>query len=317
MAAEIEQNTKQGDGPTPSWWEIHWRGVVGVALFIILAVLFGYVATTGNTITKASVDAAGLLALIAAAAVGIERAIEGLWTVVGQLTHAWWPMNEMAAQITELEGDLNDRLAEVYKSVAAVTNSLDANGNVIETKLNEAEPKIADMKKRIEELQGLAKDNQRVNLIAATALQNVAILEQQYPAIQSSVGVANQAIAGLTDFAASFRDNPARRMFSLVIGAVLGLIVAWIMRLDVFLAVFGSAPQVQFMPYVGVALSGLLIGLGSGPTHDVVAVLQEVKKLRASQSQPGPETAEVMQPGPQAATGRDLVAGPAPVRRFR
>jgi hypothetical protein len=316
MAAQPELG-KSGARSERSWWNKHWRGFLGCLIFALLALLFGYVATTGNTVTKASVDAAGLLALIAAAAIGIERAIEGFWTVVSQLTHAWWPMNEMADQITALEKDLNDRLAEVYKNVASVTNSLDANGEVIEAKLNEAEPKIADMKKRIAELQGLAKDNQRVNLIAATALQDIAILEQQYPAIQISVGVANQAIAGLTDFVASFRDNPARRMFSLFIGAILGLIVAWIMRLDVFLAVFGSAPQVQFMPYIGVALTGLLIGLGSGPTHDVVAVLQEVKKLRASQNQPGPETTEVAQPGPEADSGRGLVARPAPIRRFR
>jgi len=35
---------------------------------------------------------------------------------------------------------------------------------------------------------------------------------------------------------------------------------------------------------VGVAVTGLVIGLGSDPTHQVIEVLQECKKARKAQS---------------------------------
>jgi hypothetical protein len=311
-----------GNQPAPSWWDRHWRAVVGVALFVVLLAIFFAVSQTATT-AAAGGEAAGLLALIAAAAIGIERVIEGFWSVMGQLKNSWWPLNEMAARVGALETDVNGRLTDVYANVEAVIKASGRTGEWVDSELAKARTEIDSMQRRIQELQGLAPGNQQINLFAATALQNIAMLEQKYPDIKASVGVANQAIAGLTDFAASFKENPARRMFSLLAGAILGLILAWVLRLDVFSAVFGSTPQAPLLPYVGVALTGLLIGLGSGPTHDVVAVLQEVKKLRATQNQPGPSAVEVgpavVEAGGEVAVGARGVAAPErPVtRRFR
>ncbi len=308
--------------PASSWWDKHWRAVIGVALFVVLLAIFVAVSLTAGDGSQARVDAAGLLALIAAAAVGIERALEGFWSVMSQLKHAWWPLNEMAARVTELEDDVNSQLAEVYANVEEVIRASARAGERVDAELAKARSEIGAIQQRIQDLQRLAPGNQQINLFAATALQNIAMLEQKYPDIKATVGVANQAIAGLTDFAASFRENPARRMFSLLAGAILGLILAWVMRLDVFWAVFGSTPALTLWPGLGVALTGLLIGLGSGPTHDVIAVLQEVKKLRAAQNQPGPSAGEVtpaiVEAGGERGRERGLVAPGRPtVRRFR
>ena len=298
--------------PVRSWLSTHWRSVVGIILFVILVIIFCYVSGNANTTAVAQGNAAGLLALIAAAAVGIERILEGFWTIVGQLSHAWWPINEMAAQVKKLEDDLNTQLEGVYTSAASVISKADEAGNEITKELTQFNSKLTEMRTRITDLQGLANGNQRVNLIAATAQQNIGLLEQMYPGVKDRVQLANQAIAGLTDFVASFRDNPARRISSLFAGAMMGLVLAWAMQLDVFLAVFGTTPKPTCWPYLSVALTGLLIGLGSGPTHDVISVLQEVKKLRAAQSQPGPSIEGAAGEG----GSRDLTAA-GTLRRFR
>ena len=55
---------------------------------------------------KALANSAAVLAVITAAAIGIERFIEGIWTIIGQLKDAWWPFNLMGSQVNGLVGDL-------------------------------------------------------------------------------------------------------------------------------------------------------------------------------------------------------------------
>jgi len=84
---------------------------------------------------------------------------------------------------------------------------------------------------------------------------------------------------------ATFKDNPGRRLISICAGAILGLIAAWALGLDAFQAAYqappgdvvgGVPPQWQW----GIAVTGLLMGLGSTPTHEVIKLVQEVKKSR-------------------------------------
>jgi hypothetical protein len=42
---------------------------------------------------------------------------------------------------------------------------------------------------------------------------------------------------------------------------------------------FGNAPEIFVkLPSLGVAFTGLVMGLGSDPTHEAIRALQEVKK---------------------------------------
>jgi hypothetical protein len=49
-----------------------------------------------------------------------------------------------------------------------------------------------------------------------------------------------------------------------------------------------TAPVTGFFPYWGVAITGLVMGLGSNPTHEVIRAIQEVKKSRKSGNDPVP-----------------------------
>jgi hypothetical protein len=298
---------------------VTWSGI----LTLVVVLVFLFVAQFSSEPNQLA-GATAVLAVIAAAAVGIERLIEGGWTVVSQLKNAWWPFNEMHTQIEGLVGDLDNQLKPVY---TGAKTAIDALQGLSVDEIAKAKKEVDDLAKRLEDLKTLAPNNQRVNLIAACALQNIALLEQKYPKISNDVRIANQAVAGLSDFAASFRENPGRRLISIYVGSILGMIVAWAVGLDVFRAIFQDPAVVTaagdaatkgtpLFPYVGVALTGLLIGLGSNPTHEVISVLQEIKKQRSLQNQPGPEIVGA-DGGSIAGFAGASVGNVPPMRRFR
>ena len=53
---------------------------------------------------------------------GIERFIEGFWTVAGQLSNTWWPLSAPAKAIESLVGDLDTVLKPLYDQADAVAD---------------------------------------------------------------------------------------------------------------------------------------------------------------------------------------------------
>ena len=141
------------------------------------------------------------------------------------------------------------------------------------------------MKARFDELMKLTEGNQRMQLLAAAASQNVTYLHKKYgeavPDLEQALDTANAAINGLQDFLATFKDNPGRRLLSIYLGMVLGLGIAGVFGLDVFQAVLQTPGEPNNLLVDGrVILTGLMIGLGSNPTHEVIRSLQEYKEGR-------------------------------------
>ena len=126
-------------------------------------------------------------------------------------------------------------------------------------------------------------DSQRVQLITASAQRSVTYFGSRYQELRDAATIAGSGIAGITDFVATFKDNPGRRMISLFGGALVGLLMAWALHLDVFRTVLETPAPAQpavLLPFVGVALTGMLMGLGANPTHEVIRILQEIKNRR-------------------------------------
>lgn len=313
--------------PPSSWLTQHWRAgvsaLLGLAVFVAL---FALVAHAPGAAGAAPASAAAMLAVITAAALGIERVLEVFWTLAGQLASAWWPFNKVFRQVTALEADVKARVAGLQAEIAgklAQGANLSADA---QARLAAANAEMVKLQARLAELEELAPGNQQVSLVAATIVQGIGLIQQHQPALDFNFRLIDQSVAGLTDFVASFKDNPARRLISIWAGALLGLAVAYFVRLDVFLAVLGAdLTPAGWWAHLEIALTGLIIGLGSNPTHDVIAALQEVKKYRASQNQPGPvwvAPGEVLIAPPGLLT-LDATPGPRqrgelpPVRRFR
>ena len=65
--------------------------------------------------------------------------------------------------------------------------------------------------------------------------------------------------------------------------------VAGLLSLDLFGTVLGGPTAVSIAGIVelhpGVALTGILVGLGSSPTHEVVRLLTEIKKNRRAENE--------------------------------
>lgn len=299
-------------------WGLLW------ALAILILILFFLVALCPIAPNIGFTGSAAVLSLIAAVAVGIERIIECFWTIIGMTKGAFWPLNLIHEQVDSMVNNLDEKLRPVYEEAEKAMNELAVAENWSTQKLAEAKKELDELAARTARLKALAPDNQRVNMIAASAFQGISFLEKKYPQVVRRAEVAHQAIVGVSDFVATFKDNPGRRLISILLGMILGLLVAGVVRLDVFEAasqtpatdasagapagrVASEGPLAQASPgttterprtwtlmginvglFWGVAFTGLLMGLGSNPTHEVIRAIQEYKKARKSDNDPAP-----------------------------
>jgi hypothetical protein len=111
----------------------------------------------------------------------------------------------------------------------------------------------------------------RIIAVANSAVSN---LQGKDATVLAVTGKANQAIADLSALAQGFADNPGRRLISLWLGMLLGLAAAAVLHLDLVATTVGSSAAWHGS---GVALTGIALGLGSGPVHEVVQSIQAYK----------------------------------------
>lgn len=246
-------------------------------------------------------DAAAAITLITAASVGIERVTEMLWTVLGSFVGEWWPLSIINAQIAALTDDLDPVVKTFYASANSALDVARSNGQLTAAGLAKAQAELTAQQTaltaRLAELKVLAPSSQRAHLLATTVGQNVALVAANYASfsddVQRAVNIANQSVVGLSDFVATLKDNPGKRLISLWVGMLLGLAVAGFLGLDIFAAVLGGGvPSLPVPPDpTGIVVTGLVVGLGASPTHEVISLLQEIKKARTTENQPSPNLA--------------------------
>jgi hypothetical protein len=306
--------------PTPSqrfkrfkkWLKERSRREWAVFLGVLL-LLFGSVcvAQFGGPANAGFASAAAVLTVVTLVAVGIERVIEIGWTIVGQIGRlgAWWPVNQMKTRAEELETALNTQLATLQGETDKLLTAAKKVSSDLAPRIKATKDWIEQAQGQIKILQAQAPGDQRIHLIAANAQSalNRTSLTLKDPKLDETLKIADQAIDSLLDFTAAFKENPARRLISLYVGMWLGLFVALLLRLDLFCAASGVGkcePQglklvlpllgtnltIPLLPYWPVALTGLLIGLGSSPTHEVIKYIQESKKSQMALNGPGVTT---------------------------
>jgi hypothetical protein len=268
-----------------AWW------IIGVSS-ILLGITIAFAARFSPGSNAGFEDAASTIAFIGAAAIAIERVIEAFWTFFGGVAGSYWPLTAIHRQVQTLMTELDSSLEPFHEKAIARINELKQAGSRTQEELKRLENAPQDierLKKRFDELRKLAPGNQRVQLLAAAASQNVMYLTEKYGddlvELKDAAAVANSAIAGLQDFLATFKDNPGRRLISIYMGSILGLILAGIFGLGVFQATLGSVPYEK----LSIILTGLIIGLGSNPTHEVIRVIQEFKESRKGQNTKQPD----------------------------
>ena len=111
-----------------------------------------------------------------------------------------------------------------------------------------------------------------------------------------AVNVAGAAVKSVGSFVATFKDNPGKTLLSLEVGVLIGIGVAAALQLDVFQAVLqpdaktdevfawangltfeAIAASILGAKFFGVVATGILIGLGSNPTHEAIQSLKQYK----------------------------------------
>jgi hypothetical protein len=182
----------------------------------------------------------------------------------------------------EKKSEIEAQAAAIAASAAARMTMRNALDDRYATGLRESTSDSKDGKKEdaVRAQQALAEEYVKANDPAAR--------------VGHAVLVAGQAVDSVGSFIATFKDNPGKRLLSLELGALAGLAVAGMLGVDLFKAVLSPDSKTDIVfnwptsidgiwnwivtaPFVGVATTGLLLGLGSNPTHEVIGALQQYK----------------------------------------
>ena len=244
-------------------------------------------------------DAAAVLAFAGLAAVAIERSIEGIFTVLASPLGQWWPLSTVKRLFDTVEEQTNALFTDVFGRVKAALVEAQTAAEASDQGVEEIEAAIAQVEAAHGSLSAQFEDARRNLAPGSSRLQRVsevnrAMSDQLAIASEAAGKVAIEAHRALTAAAettdrallviSAFDDNPARRMASLIMGASIGMLAAGGLGLNLFAATLGdadgSAVPGLLAGALGVVLTGIVIGFGASPTHEVIGALREYKEGR-------------------------------------
>jgi hypothetical protein len=273
-----------------------FAGLVAVVAVGIAA--GGFVNAAGSPVANGTI----VLGLITGTAVVIERLLEAFWNFEDSTKGAWWPFDLVHAQVQERVDHFGDyiqpslnrlewarrALNEACKENADRQPELEAIGRDINALPNQLEAvKVGLQNVRL-------GNNQKLDYLLSTASDRITALLNAHPDLQAQLGknadVASTLTSDVYSFVSSFQDNPPRRIISLAVGCLAGFVVALVLRLDLFAALgvhsFGpfALGGTSLQWGLGVPLTGLIMGLGSNPTHEIIQAIQQYKQSSAAGS---------------------------------
>jgi hypothetical protein len=261
-------------------------GLVSPAPWIVLVVVATVVLGAGFGVAASAQpnqgfkDATAALAIIGAASVGIERILELWWTAVGVVANDWWPFNALAKGINKVVDGVDTTVEPFFKEVERFISDTSTAAKWSEDQIEQAEDEVKHARDLLAQFKQMAPDDVRAQLLVSSATQAINYLQSKYsdPRLQATGTAALAAIKEIQDLAGSFKDHPGRRLISIYLGALLGLAAAYFLGLDLFLASTGQIQKPAPGLHWGVALTGVVMGLGSSPTHELIKVIQEFKQ---------------------------------------
>jgi hypothetical protein len=270
-----------------------------VAWVLLCALLAGIIAP--KEVNTGFKDSTSVLAFISLSAVAIERCIEAFFSVLSGKLGEWWPLKVVRDEFDTFEKQTNDVLNpivdETIKGLTAAINAGDKTAdelariqgqiNTVNSTATRLRTQYASVTAKLAPGSARLARVSEINASMTGVLQGVQATSANYTsdAIQL-LQKANDATNDASLIISSFSDNPARRAASLALGASLGMLVAGFVGLNLFVATLaGPNGQPPDFPtvlagWLGVVLTGIVIGLGSGPTHEVVKSLQAYKDSR-------------------------------------
>jgi hypothetical protein len=249
---------------------------------VVLAVLFAMTSFLSAEPNVNFASTAVALSVIGAIAVGIERVIEAFWSFMGVMGKNHWPLDSVVSSSDKLVTQLDGVLLPYYEKVEKAIETAKTTATKIPDDIAKASTELEQLKATLEYWKTTIFSDPKYQEISVKVLKSTSALQEIFPELTDTTIVTNKAIQTAQEFVDSFRENPGRRLISIYVGMLLGLVAAWFAGLDVFQAVLETSKQVvvSSSPHWGIALTGLLMGLGASPTHEVIQILKEIKESR-------------------------------------
>lgn len=248
--------------------------LVGVLAVLVAAVLDLLLAKP--TAAAAPAGTAGVLAAAGSLAVAIERLMQLFWTFVDQSArNPSYPFSGDAVRLQRFATQLGAIVGPALDQAEATLQALDQQAVHQPATVADVRSEIAALRGALEAVANAGDPGAAGGPPAiGTGLDRLAALFAT-PSTRASVGAASAAVSGVAQLVGSTTDNPGRRMMSLFAGAVLGLIAAGVLGLDAVHAALGTpSPRVAW----GLVATGLAIGLGSNPVHELIQAVQAYKQ---------------------------------------
>lgn len=174
-----------GRGPQVSAWRALGRVAGGV-------LLVGTLAATAAGLPASGTSASGLattLILFALLALGAERLLELLWTVIGLIAGAGWPLGAVTRQLRAMRDGLSRAMEPLYDLQSAVLARLEETGRLGGAALLDARGDLATLRRIGDELGALPADKHHLLLWAGAAAQHLSYVQARYTAQLAGQGL--------------------------------------------------------------------------------------------------------------------------------
>lgn len=248
----------------------------GVIVVVLLALV---VMTNGQALdTSKASSAAGVLALVTALAVGIERVLEAFWTLIDRLVkNPSYPFSSDAKLLDNLANALGENIKDPLVTLDTFLKKGDAAATALQAQRPQLSGDLAKLLASVNDVLNGQKDPksfQRLNALQA----GLADINRQVGSTQTgaNLGLAVEALDAMYGWVDTLLLNPGRKLMSIFAGALVGLVVAWAFGLDLVHAALTVAPPSGWA--WGIAVTGVVVGLGSNPTHELIHAIQSYKQ---------------------------------------
>ncbi|MEM8925763.1 MAG: hypothetical protein AAGD35_19850 [Actinomycetota bacterium] len=271
------------------------RTMVGL-LAVLVAAMWIVVLTAGESNAGFASNAAAVT-FIGAVALGIERIIEVIWLVAGRLKSlgGWWPLDAVRNAALEYEAEAKRLLGSEgplrdLEEAILLARETAATGEQVAVdqlaRLEEIQRIRVGIDGRMDRALQLAPGSARLSLVGRLVAETSALVQQSgeiavdgLDRTRTTLAASEMVMTEALDVIDAFQDNPARRLASLTIGSIIGLGVAGATNLNIFTATLTDEAGV-FGGGTGIALTGIILGFGAGPTHEIVKGLQRYKERK-------------------------------------
>lgn len=256
--------------------------IVGVSAVLVLvtALIVGFV-SGGAALPSTPKEAGAAIALVGSIAVGIERVQELFWSLVDFNVGPGWPFGFLTKPIKDVTNEVSSVLPGYLTQANDFLTKTKADGTLAQEKLATLESDLISAQEQLDKLtKGLPADGAARGFVSAftTRLQRI---QGVLPIGDAALSTGQGAIDILDNLLAKMQSNPGRRTIGMLAGTILGMIICAMLNVDMLNAIFGATYS-RFQ--LGIVATGILVGLGADPTHQVIRLLEESKNRIKSQS---------------------------------